>query len=75
MEMRSPLRAALPYRSVAPLLLVLGVAVLVLPAASSGDGGGKRFDCSVFCKSTGFSGVVGGCRCSFTLFTSKRAFL
>lgn len=32
----------------------------------------KRFDCELFCRTTGFHGNVGGCRCSFTLFTSKR---
>jgi len=34
---------------------------------------GKRFDCRVFCKLTGYHGMIGGCRCSFTLFTAKRA--
>ena len=33
----------------------------------------KRFDCRMFCRETGFHGMVGGCRCSFTLFTAKRA--
>ncbi|KAL7644362.1 UNVERIFIED_CONTAM: hypothetical protein RMT77_005189 [Armadillidium vulgare] len=33
----------------------------------------KRFDCRMFCKETGFHGMIGGCRCSFTLFTTKRA--
>jgi hypothetical protein len=29
--------------------------------------------CLTLCQNTGFSGIVGGCRCSFTLFTSKRS--
>ncbi|KAF0305701.1 hypothetical protein FJT64_022710 [Amphibalanus amphitrite] len=72
--MTSSFRGALTPCGVAPLLLAVGVAALVTSAASSSDAD-KRFDCSVFCKSTGFSGVVGGCRCSFTLFTSKRAYM
>ncbi|XP_037080324.1 uncharacterized protein LOC119101148 [Pollicipes pollicipes] len=51
-------------------VLLLGAAILFV---CFGMSAGKRFDCQVFCKSTGFSGMIGGCRCSFTLFTSKRS--
>ena len=33
----------------------------------------RRLDCQFFCKKTGFSGIVGGCQCGFTLFSSKRS--
>lgn len=33
----------------------------------------RQFDCTDFCRATGFDGVVGGCRCGYTLFVKKRA--
>lgn len=31
----------------------------------------RRLDCDVFCKTTGFSGFIGGCQCGFTLFAKR----
>ncbi|KAK7079753.1 hypothetical protein SK128_017705, partial [Halocaridina rubra] len=49
-------------------VLLLAVFIIAPPMSSA-----KRFDCQMFCRTTGFSGMVGGCRCSFTLFTAKRS--
>ncbi|KAK8404045.1 hypothetical protein O3P69_000246 [Scylla paramamosain] len=57
--------------AMSPGLVVLLTLVLVSAAPSPSQG--KRFDCRMFCRSTGFRGSVGGCRCSFTLFTAKRS--
>ena len=51
-------------------VVLLGAALLML---CLGRCAAKRFDCENFCKTTRFSGVIGGCRCGFTLFTSKRS--
>ncbi|XP_043220523.1 uncharacterized protein LOC122380938 [Amphibalanus amphitrite] len=51
-------------------VLLLGAALLMI---CLGRCAAKRFDCENFCKTTRFSGVIGGCRCGFTLFTSKRS--
>ncbi|XP_037792321.1 uncharacterized protein LOC119587711 [Penaeus monodon] len=48
-------------------------ALMLIFLASPPTAHAKRFDCQMFCRTTGFSGMVGGCRCSFTLFTAKRA--
>ncbi|XP_047491336.1 uncharacterized protein LOC125040692 [Penaeus chinensis] len=48
-------------------------ALMLIFLASPPAAHAKRFDCQMFCRTTGFSGMVGGCRCSFTLFTAKRA--
>ena len=32
----------------------------------------RRFDCYHFCTSTGFQGIIGGCKCGFVLFKRKR---
>ncbi|KAF2361801.1 hypothetical protein FHG87_007447 [Trinorchestia longiramus] len=50
------------------LVLVCQVLTQAVPEAEA-----KRFDCRLFCKETGFHAMLGGCRCSFTLFTAKRA--
>ena len=31
----------------------------------------RRFDCSSFCRATGYHGVMGGCRCGFILFAKR----
>ena len=31
----------------------------------------RRFDCSSFCRSTGYHGVIGGCRCGYVLFAKR----
>ena len=31
----------------------------------------RKFDCGRFCKTTGFDGIIGGCRCGYILFTKK----
>ena len=31
----------------------------------------RRFDCSGFCRATGFDGIVGGCRCGYVLFVKR----
>ncbi|XP_066987508.1 uncharacterized protein [Macrobrachium rosenbergii] len=58
--------------SLSPLtafVVVMAVLLMSAPPPSMA----KRFDCQMFCRTTGFSGMVGGCRCSFTLFTAKRS--
>ncbi|XP_068217382.1 uncharacterized protein [Palaemon carinicauda] len=58
--------------SLSPLTaFVVVMAVLLMSAPPTSMA--KRFDCQMFCRTTGFSGMVGGCRCSFTLFTAKRS--
>ncbi|XP_042204068.1 uncharacterized protein LOC121853778 [Homarus americanus] len=52
---------------------VVVAAALLLLLATPQPSLAKRFDCQMFCRTTGFNGMVGGCRCSFTLFTAKRA--
>ncbi|KAI9562194.1 hypothetical protein GHT06_013158 [Daphnia sinensis] len=68
----SPKVSILAYISCAMLIAAI---VLSGPASSAvgKHAGGKRFDCRVFCRLTGYHGTIGGCRCSFTLFTAKRA--
>ncbi|KAA0186404.1 hypothetical protein HAZT_HAZT002882 [Hyalella azteca] len=58
-----------------PSLWQLAVLVLVSQAVTQAvpEADAKRFDCRLFCKETGFHAMLGGCRCSFTLFTAKRA--
>lgn len=55
-----------------PSTAVLAAALLLLLASPSLSTA-KRFDCQMFCRTTGYNGMVGGCRCSFTLFTAKRS--
>lgn len=31
----------------------------------------RRFDCSGFCRATGFDGIIGGCRCGYVLFVKR----
>ena len=67
----SPKVSILTYTSCAMLIAAL---VLCGPTSSAvaKNPGGKRFDCRLFCRLTGYHGMIGGCRCSFTLFTAKR---
>ncbi|KAK4326539.1 hypothetical protein Pmani_002942 [Petrolisthes manimaculis] len=53
------------------MVVLTGLVLLMVVAAPPTLA--KRFDCRMFCRSTGFTGMVGGCRCSFTLFTAKRS--
>ncbi|XP_076031082.1 uncharacterized protein LOC143019328 [Oratosquilla oratoria] len=55
----------------AVLLLVASVVLLEMVGHHGAEA--KRFDCKMFCRTSGFTGMVGGCRCSFTLFTAKRS--
>ncbi|XP_042873928.1 uncharacterized protein LOC122254341 [Penaeus japonicus] len=59
--------------SSAPAAAAALAALMLIFLASPPAAHAKRFDCQMFCRRTGFSGMVGGCRCSFTLFTAKRA--
>ncbi|XP_069943710.1 uncharacterized protein [Cherax quadricarinatus] len=58
---------------VMPSAVVVVAVALLLLLANPPPALAKRFDCQMFCRTTGFNGMVGGCRCSFTLFTAKRA--
>ena len=33
----------------------------------------RRFDCTSFCRTTGYEGVIGGCRCGYVLFVKKKS--
>ena len=60
------------HKMALPLTLRLSSLLFALLLMGSCEASGKRFDCKVFCRQTGYTGMIGGCRCSFTLFTSKR---
>jgi len=57
------------------VLLMTIMIVLLTTGTSEANpvNAGKRFDCHGFCKLTGYHGMIGGCRCSFTLFSVKRS--
>lgn len=33
----------------------------------------RRFDCTSFCRTTGYEGVIGGCRCGYVLFVKRKS--
>ncbi|CAL4104538.1 unnamed protein product [Meganyctiphanes norvegica] len=52
-------------------ILLTVLLVMVTVATPGAWAAAHKRSCEHFCKHTGLSGIVGGCRCSLTLFTKR----
>ncbi|CAL4118652.1 unnamed protein product, partial [Meganyctiphanes norvegica] len=59
-----------PRRMVSSILLTVLLVVVTVSTPGTWAAAHKR-SCQQFCRNTGLSGIVGGCRCSLTLFTKR----
>ena len=49
-------------------MIALLILLLVLPQSPEAS---SRFDCSSFCRATGYHGMMGGCHCGYVLFAKR----
>ncbi|CAL4132789.1 unnamed protein product, partial [Meganyctiphanes norvegica] len=65
-----PRSMQIPRRMVSSIILTVLLVVVAVATPGAWAAAHKR-GCQNFCRNTGLSGIVGGCRCSLTLFTKR----